>query len=242
MKKVKRTTQTKARLTTTMVWFAVSMVAISALGQAPSRPAATRASQAFPKDVDPESGFRLPLLKREQLDDEGKKIYDGIVGPGTRSIAGLWGPAGIRLYSPKTSALDGALRDHLRFEAGIPADLRELIILCTAREWNNQFEWAQHEPNGLKAGLSQKVIDIVKYRDSAVGLPEPQQVVIQLSRDLFRQHKVQPDTFARARKAFGEKQLVDIVSLIGDYSATAVLLDVFDMQLPPGQAPALPVP
>jgi hypothetical protein len=41
----------------------------------------TASPATLPKDVYPESGFRLPLPKREALDDRGKKIYDEIVGP-----------------------------------------------------------------------------------------------------------------------------------------------------------------
>ena len=33
----------------------------------------------LPKDVDPDSGFRLPLLKREELDELGKWAYGEIV-------------------------------------------------------------------------------------------------------------------------------------------------------------------
>lgn len=41
---------------------------------------------------------------------------------------------------------------------------------------------------------------------------------------------------------YGEKNLVDIVSVFGEYAGMAVLLDVFDQQLRDGQAPLLPVP
>ena len=197
---------------------------------------------AYPPDIDPDSHFRLPLVKREDLDEVGKRVYDDIVKPGTRSLAGLRGPMGIRLYSPKVAELTNALNYGLRFESSLPADLRELVILSTAREFNNQFEWAAHEPVALQSGVSQKAIDIVKYRYSAIGLPEKQELAIQLTREVFRHRKVQPDTFARARKAFGEKELVNLVVLAGYYSATAVLLDVFDMQLEPNQRPLLPLP
>jgi 4-carboxymuconolactone decarboxylase len=53
--------------------------------------------------------------------------------------------------------------------------------------------------------------------------------------------KVSPETFARALKLFGRKTLVDVVSLMGNYVATALLLVAFDAQLPEGQEPALPV-
>jgi hypothetical protein len=69
---------------------------------------------AFPKDVYPDSGFRLPLLKRDDLDDDGKKMYDLAVNPNSRTIAGLQGPAGIQLYSPKLASLERELNQYLR--------------------------------------------------------------------------------------------------------------------------------
>jgi hypothetical protein len=43
-------------------------------------------------------------------------------------------------------------------------------------------------------------------------------------------------------KQFGPERLINLVSLMGNYSATAALLMVFDMQLPPGQKPLLSTP
>ena len=57
----------------------------------------------MPSDIDPRSGFRLPLPNREDLDEAGKKAYDRGTKPGA-TIAGLQGPSGIQLFSPKTAA------------------------------------------------------------------------------------------------------------------------------------------
>jgi hypothetical protein len=48
----------------------------------------------FPKDVYADTGNRLPAIKREAMDDAGKKLFD------TRGPADAFGPGGIRLYSP----------------------------------------------------------------------------------------------------------------------------------------------
>ena len=56
---------------------------------------------ALPADVYPESRFRLPLPKRDDFDDAGKKVFDRIVDPARNSLVGLQGPAGIRLASPR---------------------------------------------------------------------------------------------------------------------------------------------
>src|ERR671935_1870984 len=73
---------------------------------------------AMPADIDPQSGFRLPLPKREDLDEAGKKIYDDASTPG-KSLVGLQGPSGIRLYSAKSAASLQLVNRQLRFESGI---------------------------------------------------------------------------------------------------------------------------
>ena len=196
--------------------------------------------KATPKDINPDSGFRLPVLKREDLDDDGEKVYEKIFGSGGHTLAGLRGPSGIRLYSPKVAELEYTLNQYLRYESGLSGPIRELTILVTAREMENQFEWTAHEPQGLKEGLSQATIDVVKYRKGVEGLPETEAVIIQLGRQIFAKKKVDTDIFARALKIFGPKQLVELVTLMGFYSSTAVLLATFDMQVGPGQKPLLP--
>src|SRR6266536_4217393 len=99
----------------------------------------------MPSDIDPQSGFRLPLPQREDLDELGKRHYDRVAAPGA-SIAGLQGPSGIGLYSPKAAEHARALNRYLRFEAGFVPRIREIAILTTAREMDSQFEWSAHEP------------------------------------------------------------------------------------------------
>jgi hypothetical protein len=187
-----------------------------------------------------DSGFRLPLPKRDELDEQGKKFYDEIASQDGRNIAGLRGPMGIRLYSPKVGELGRELNQYLRFDAGISGPVRELAILVTAREFDNQFEWAAHEPVARKEGLSDAAIDVVKNRKSTTGLSDEQAVVIQLGREIFEEKKVTQETFTRAVNKFGKQGLVNLVSLMGGYASTAALLTTFDMQLPAGVKRPLP--
>lgn len=195
----------------------------------------------LPSDVYPDSRCRLPLPKREELDEAGKKIYDHHVAPNSQSLAGLTGPGGIRLHSSKLSALQSPPSRYLRFEAGLSGPVRELIILVAAREMDSQFEWFQHEAEARKEGVNESVIDVVKHGKPLDGLPETEAAIIALGREMIGRRKVSPETFARALKLFGRQTLVDVVSLMGNYVATALLLVAFDAQLPEGQQPLLPV-
>jgi 4-carboxymuconolactone decarboxylase len=106
---------------------------------------------------------------------------------------------------------------------------------------NNQFEWAAHEKAGRQAGVEPALIDIIKYRSPTTGLSEREAVIIRFGRELFGQKKVSSSTFAEALRLFGRRGIVDLTSLMAFYSATSALLTAFDMQLPEGQKPQLPV-
>ena len=211
---------------------------LAALTQVGSPPTV---GQIMPSDIDPQSGFRLPLPKREDLDDAGKAHYDRVATPGA-TIAGLQGPSGIGLFSPKASEHARALNRYLRFEAGLAPRVREIAILTTAREMDSQFEWAAHEPEARKEGVEGRVIDVIKHRMPTAGLEETDATVIELGRQIFRDRKVTSDTFAKAKALFGPTKLVELVMLMGNYAGTAALLTAFDMQLHAGKKPLLPIP
>jgi 4-carboxymuconolactone decarboxylase len=196
--------------------------------------------RAYPPDIHPRSGCRLPPVDREGLDPVGREIYDAHVDPGGGSIAGLWGPGGIKLHSPRVSEYTRDLTRYLRREAGIDPALRETAILVTARECESQFEWTAHEPLALKEGVAPEVIEAIKHRREPSAAPEEQAAVIALGREMFVARKVSSATYGRALELFGPRLLVDLVTLMGNYAGTAALLCAFDIQVRPGKEPLLP--
>ena len=190
-------------------------------------------------DIDPQSGFRLPLPKREQLDDVGKRAYDRDNTPG-KTIVGLRGPAGIHLYSSRTVEAHNTINHYLRHEAGFDPKVREVAILTVAREMDSRFEWAAHEPEALTVGVAQDVVDVIKYRKSTQGLSELDAAIIEFGRQAVGKHAVTAEAFARLKALFEPAKLVDLVLLMGNYAGTAILLAAFDMQVAEGR-PLLPV-
>jgi putative methionine-R-sulfoxide reductase with GAF domain/alkylhydroperoxidase family enzyme len=184
-------------------------------------------------DVDPQSGCRLPLPRREDLDAAGREAYDRLADPAGGSLRGLRGPGGIQLHSPELSRRSGPINRYLRHEAGLGGRVRELAILVTAREHDSAFEWAAHEPAALAEGVTPDLVDLVRRRGDTHHLDEGDAVVIELGREIFAERRVSPSTYARALRLFGRKKLVDLVALMGNYAATAALLVAFDMRPDP---------
>ena len=184
-------------------------------------------------DIDPQSGCRIPLPRREDLDTEGQKAFD-LYTSGT--LRGLHGPAGIWLHSPKLAELYQPLDTYLRHGAGLSEPMREACILAIARECDNAFEWAAHEPEALRVGVSQQIVDAIKLRAPSAEIEAPFGTVVELIREAFTARTVSATTYDAAVSLLGVRLLIDLVSLAGMYASTAALLTVFDMQLDAGES------
>ena len=198
-------------------------------------------SQEWPPDIDPESRSRLPLKRREDLDEEGKEVYDFLVDPENQTLAGLTGPRGFYLYSPKAGQHLSQANTYLRFESGLDPQVRELAILVIAREMRSQFEWTMHEPVAREVGLEPAAIEVVRDNKSPQNLTEKNALIIRFGRELVREPKLSSETFSQVAQAFGEEELVTLTLLMGNYMRTALLLRAVDMQLPVDREPLLPM-
>lgn len=220
--------------------------AVPAAAQAPA-PAASAARAALPPDIYPDSQMRLPTVKRDDLDDYGKKVYDSFLNPNDPSLP-IRGPNSIRLYSPFVAEHLYLVNQYLRNDTGFGNRLAELAILNAAREVSSQYEWSAHEGAAQRAGLPQEIIDIVKYRKelpaagAIQGLGEKESLIIRLARQMIRDKSVPAATVAEGRRLFGDKGLVELVSLMAHYAATGYLLNTFANVPAPNPNPPMPIP
>ncbi len=203
------------------------------------KPVASDAGAALPKGIYADSRNRLPLPKREDMDDADKKIFDELT-TGDRLPDGAKAP--VRLYSPRLAKPMSDAHHYLKFESGLGDHVTEIAVLVTARELNSQFEWTQWETRGHRPGswhIDQPEIDLIKYNKPVTGLDEKDAVVIQFGRELF-QRKVSLETYNHAIRLFGPKGVLDLTNLMALYTQTAMELTAFDQQLWEGQKPLLP--
>lgn len=188
-------------------------------------------ARAVDVTIDKKSGCRLPLPSRDDLGDAGQAAWDRANRPGT--LAGLQGPAGVQLHIPHIAPHLSALNIYLRHDAGFAPRVREVAILATAREMDSQFEWATHEQEAARVGVPTDVIEAIRHGRSLDGLPDEDTLIIDLARQLWRTHRVRPETYARVHAQFGTRQMLELVVLMGTYANTAAMLALVDMQVPP---------
>ncbi len=180
-------------------------------------------SPGLPPDVYADSRNRLPLPVRDELDARHKETYDAIIER-TGSVEGL--------RSIEWIALHGS-SGNVRFESPAGRRLIELAILVGARHNQQNFEWSLHVGAAIDEGLEMHIIDIVRLKQPPVGIGEKETAIITLSREMNEQHRVSPETFARAHRALGTVSLVDLAVTLA-YRSNQTNLVWVDQHMPLG--------
>lgn len=203
-----------------------------------SGPAQTQpAPGALPQDIQPASLTRLPQLTRDDLDDEGKAVYDRIVGDGPVPTTG---PVALSLYSPKIAQIFSDLNGYLRYNGVLSPRHTEVAILVAAWEIEQQYEYSAHEPAALMYGAPQAVIDTIKFDREPVDLSPEETLIIKLGRAIMRDHKVDSALYAEAEQLFGRRGIVELVTVMGDYVMVGMILTAIDQHLPESRPALLP--
>src|SRR5438552_2958333 len=129
-----------------LIWIGLLIAVVATVsGQSGKGTQAPARSATLPSDIQPDSLNRLPAVKREQMDENGKKAYDLSAG-GTGKVAQPTGPGAIALYSPAASEPLRRLNNYLRRDGNILGNaVTGLAILVAAREGASQFVWSACE-------------------------------------------------------------------------------------------------
>ena len=194
-------------------------------------PVVAQAQNSLPPDIHPVTLSRLPPVTAEDLDEEGQRL----LAARTNFTPGP-GPTHVTIYSPRERDL------------GIPTGEKspvgpryfQLAVLITAREIDQQYEWSAHELTGLRQGLEQSVIDVVKYNRDVAELSDKDATLITFGRVLFREHRVGSELWEKMVSHFGRQHTVQIMAIMGEYFRVGFMLNAIDQHLPPGRKALLP--
>ena len=179
---------------------------------------------------------RLPEISRDQLNPQEQQFFDEIVG----SRGGVRGPYGVLLHSPDLAHRVAHTGTYLRFECDLPNNLKEVVILTTAREIRSQFEYTAHAQLARQAGVSEETIQAITDGKAPEGLPDDEALLVRYALELLRNRKITDDTFNAVQGKYGNQGVVDLTALIGHYLLVGQVLAAFDVGLSPGVTPELP--
>ena len=177
-----------------------------------------------------------PILPEDWTVAQRGAAADIIAGP----RGALYGPFVPLLRSPELMTHVQQLGEYLRYRSAIGVRLSELAILVTAREWDQQVEWAIHAPIALQVGIPQDVVDAIARRERPAALLVDEAVVYDFCLELQRTRRVSDRVYADALALFGEQGVVDLMGVNGYYTFLAMVMNTARTAAPASSAAPLP--
>jgi 4-carboxymuconolactone decarboxylase len=187
---------------------------------------------------------RLPYLRYDDLDADGRAVWDGVVGSRgadlVNSEGGLTGPFNAFVHAPGVGRRLSSLGRVVRFETSIERRLSEVAIITVGARWKAEFEWWAHARMAREHGVPDEVVDAIgREMDPPFGRDD-ERVVYTVARQLTTRGRLDADAYGAARRLLGDAGLVELVSLCGYYTLVSYVLNAFTVPLPLGATPAWP--
>ena len=188
-------------------------------------------------------GGRLPLLKVDELDHDQKKLHAAITDKlvswakesgfqADTSDGSLIGPFNPMLYSPRVSQGEIAFLQAEQEHTALGKTVREVVILTVGVIWGAAYELYAHAAVGRKSGLSPEVIAALTAGETPEALSIEESVAHEFTRNLVANHRVDQELYLRAVETLGEKGIVDLIYLAGNYMTVSALLNAFEVPVP----------
>ncbi|MES2261367.1 MAG: carboxymuconolactone decarboxylase family protein [Pseudomonadota bacterium] len=180
---------------------------------------------------------RLGPIPFDQLTLEQQAAAQAIID-GPRGA--LYGPFVPLIRSPELMACAQRMGEYLRYRSALGMRLSELAILVTARQWDQQVEWAIHAPIAQQEGIDAAIIDAIAQRRRPDGMRDDEALVHDFCIELHQAKRVRDDTYNAALARFGEQGVVDLMGLNGYYTFLAMVMNAAQSAVPPSSAAPLP--
>lgn len=182
---------------------------------------------------------RTPIVTREQVPAALRDAFDAE----TANTGGVVseGPGSVMINSPEMRRRANYLVNYLRDESLLDKRYQELAMILTARHMDCGYIWHAHAARARAQGISDEFVDCLRDGKPLPPLPIDDQNVVNYATELLTNHRVSAATFQAALRQFGAQGLTELTTLLGYYSLLAFNANAFEIDIPDGAEPKLPV-
>jgi len=188
---------------------------------------------------------RIPAIIQEQFTEAQQRLFDAITqgkrgqGSGVKAFltpeGGLRGPFNAFMYSPAIGDITQQLGAAVRYGTSIPPRSREMAIIMVAADWRAEYEFWAHARIARKEGLPDHIIESIRCAKQPDFSDATESMIYRFVQELMKTRRVSDDLYQEAAQLLGEAGVVELVILVGYYHMISMLLNVFEVSLPPGE-------
>jgi alkylhydroperoxidase family enzyme len=176
---------------------------------------------------------RIAPVDMERLDADQRAALEGLAGP--RGVLNIFRTLA---HAPKalTRFLEWGGYVLSRRNSLSPRD-REILILRIGYLCRSGYEFTQHTRIALEEGLTREDIARVKAGAAADGWSGAEATLIRAADELHADQFISEATWQALGVHFDQKQCMDVVFTVGQYTQVSMMLNTFGVQLEGGAHP-----
>lgn len=170
---------------------------------------------------------RIPPLPPDERDERTAELLRGLMGGGDMNIFTTLA------RHPKLLKRWSAFGGTLLAGGDLPAREREILILRTGANCRSDYEWGQHVRIGKDAGLTDDEIARI-YDGPDAGWDDGDRALIVAADELHRDSRIGDETWAALASRYSDKQLIELLMVVGQYHLVSFALNSLGVQREPG--------
>ena len=184
------------------------------------------------------SAPRVPPVDLDQIDDEQREalaVFTGIQRDVTKSEGAVLNIFRTLVHAPKGLTAFLAWGGYILSRRNSLSERdRELVILRVGYNCKSGYEFTQHTRIGLDAGLTEAEIEAIKAGPDDPSWSEADRAMLRATDDLTSDFHVSDASWS-ALSFLSDKQKMDLVMTVGQYTQVSMMLNSFGVQLDAGQ-------
>ena len=170
-----------------------------------------------------------PITSRDQVPPKDQAVVDAIV----KSRGGVQGPFTMFLHCPDLAGRVAHLGAFVRFEGTLDMRVRVLAAMTVARELDAVYVWGAQTGGARRLGVPESTITAIREKHSR-GVPPEDAEVVEFTRQLIRNHRVDAATVKSLQGRFGDDGFIQLTGAIGYYSLLAMTVNAVELEAAPG--------
>ena len=163
---------------------------------------------------------RVKLLQKDQAPTGVKEIFDKIEKNGAR-VLNLYRALA---HNPDAMLSTLKLGNSLLTKSELSPKLRELVILRVAKLAGSDYEWAQHYPVALEAGVSREQTEAISNWQESEAFSDTERAVLKYTDEVAKNVKVPDETFDALKQYLSERNIVELTLSIAYWGLIARIL------------------
>ena len=116
----------------------------------------------------------------------------------------------------------------------LPARDREILTLRTALNCRSDYEWGQHVPIAVTAGVTAEEVERIAAGPDVPGWTPFDAALVRAADELHTSSCISAATWDVLTSRYGDRQFIELCMLVGQYHLVAFALNSLGVQREPG--------